>query len=79
MSALVLHQNGLRVTRFCGPESLRSPFSDSRMMVNITSELAPDLGKSVSLTMDQWINLVCFIRRMDDKEGMGITNAPEVE
>jgi len=34
-------------------------------------------GQYVQLTMDHWVDLVCFIRELDH-QGIGITSVPEV-
>jgi hypothetical protein len=67
-------RDGLTITTYCGPMEHESPNSNSRTMVQITTHR----GLFVGLTMDHWIDLVCFVRRMD-RECEDITNYSEVE
>ena len=66
-------RDGLAITTYAGPAEHNSPNSNSRVMVQITTWG----GQYVQLTMDHWIDLVCFIRELD-RQGIGITSAPEV-
>ncbi len=70
MSTTRLEQHGLSVNTFAGP--WESEHSKSRMHVQITTERG-----WAQLDMDQWINLVCFIRRLDEA-GLSIATTPEV-
>lgn len=56
----------LAINTFAG--SIRSEHADTRMMVQITAR-----DTYVQITMDEWIDLICFIRKMD-REGKGITS-----
>ncbi len=68
MAETVYDQNGVTLTTYVGPLPHRAPHSNSRMMVQLTVD-----NQYVQLTMDQWIDLVCLIRRMD-RAGTGILN-----
>lgn len=61
--------DGLSINTFAGP--WESTNSKSRTHVQITTSRG-----YVQLDMDQWIDLVCFIRRMD-RAGEGITSYAE--
>ena len=67
MSEIRYDRDGLTIATYAGPIPHDSPNSNSRMMVQIDYR-----GVYVSLPMDHWTDLVCFIRRMDS-EGIGIT------
>ena len=69
MSTTRLEQDGLSVNTFAGP--FESTNSKSRTHVQITAR------GHVQMDMDQWIDLVCFIRRLDE-QGLSITTTPEV-
>lgn len=56
----------LAINTFAG--SIHSEHADTRMMVQITAR-----DTYVQITMDEWIDLICFIRKMD-REGKGITS-----
>ena len=73
MSTTRYARDGLAITTYAGPAEHNSPNSNSRTMVQITTWN----GQYVGLTMDHWIDLVCFIRDLDS-EGIGITSAPEM-
>ena len=66
-------RDGLAITTYAGPAEHNSPNSNSRVMVQITTWG----GQYVGLTMDHWIDLVCFIRELD-RQGISITSAPEI-
>jgi hypothetical protein len=63
-------RDGLSLTTYAGPAEHNSPNTNSRVMVQITTHG----GKHVGLTMDHWVDLVCFIRELD-RQGIGITSA----
>jgi hypothetical protein len=65
-------RDGLALTTYAGPAEHRSPNSNTRAMVQITT-----WGGHVGLTMDHWIDLVCFIRRLD-RAGLSILTTPEI-
>ena len=73
MSVIRYARDGLIITTYAGPAEHSSPNTNSRTMVQITTWG----GQHVQLTMDHWVDLVCFIRALDH-EGLGITNAPEM-
>lgn len=73
MSTIRYSRGGLSVSTYAGPAGHRSPNTNSRVMVQITTRG----GQWVALTMDHWVDLVCFVRELD-RQGIGITNAPEV-
>lgn len=62
-------RDGLAINTFAGP--WESTNSKSRVHVQITTSRG-----FAQLDMDQWIDLVCFIRRMDEA-GKGITSYAE--
>jgi hypothetical protein len=70
MSTTRLEQDGLSVSTFAGP--WESANSKSRTHVQITTARG-----WTQLDMDQWIDLVCFVRRMDE-QNLSIRTAPEV-
>jgi hypothetical protein len=70
MSTTRYERDGLSVNTFAGP--WESTHSKSRMHVQITSQRG-----FAQLDMDQWIDLLCFVRELDRK-GLGIGSAPEV-
>jgi hypothetical protein len=70
MATTRYHRNGMQIDTYAGAEV--SPHSNSRMMVQISCG-----RKYVGLTMDQWIDLVCFIRELDET-GKGIRDKAEV-
>ena len=69
-------RDGLAIATYAGPAEHNSPHSNSRIMVQIDTR-QPGYAATIGLTMDHWIDLVCFIRELDRK-GIGITSAPEV-
>jgi len=75
MSALRWQGAGVGVSTFAGPEGC-NPNSGGRTCVQITATTAS--YRFVQMTMDDWIDLVCFIRRMD-AEGIGITSVQEID
>jgi hypothetical protein len=72
MSTLRYYRDGLSVNTYAGPAEHNSPNTNSRAMVQITS-----WGNFAGLTMDHWVDLVCFIRSLDER-GLGILSAPEI-
>ncbi len=72
MSTTRYVRDGLTVATYAGPAAHSSPNTNSRTMVQITTWDDQHIG----LTMDHWVDLVCFIRNLDAR-GLGITNAPE--
>lgn len=72
MSTTHYARDGLAITTYAGPEG-RNINSGGRVHVQITSH-----GSYVGLSMDHWIDLVCFVRELD-RLGVGITSAPEVD
>lgn len=70
MSTERFYRDGLSIVTFGGP--FESTNSKSRTHVQITAR------GHVQMDMDQWIDLVCFIRRLD-AAGAGITNYTEAE
>jgi hypothetical protein len=66
-------RDGLALTTYAGPAEHNSPNSNSRTMVQITTWG----GQYVGLTMDHWIDLVCFIRRLDHA-ALSILTTPEI-
>lgn len=73
MSTTRYSRDGLSVTTYAGPAEHSSPNTNARVMVQITTWG----GRYVQLTMDHWVDLVCFIREMD-MQGTGITDTPEI-
>ena len=73
MSTTRYARDGLAITTYAGPAEHHSPNTNSRTMVQITTWG----GEHVGLTMDHWVDLVCFIRELD-RQGIGITSAPEM-
>jgi hypothetical protein len=73
VSTLRYCRDGLSIATYAGPAEHNSPNTNSRAMVQITTHG----GQYVGLTMDHWVDLVCFIRRLD-KRGLGILNALEL-
>ncbi len=71
MSTTRYARDGLSVTTYCGPPG-RNINTGGRANVQITSD-----GAWIGLSMDHWVDLVCFIRSLDAR-GLGILNAPEV-
>ncbi len=72
MSTERYSRDGLSISTYCGPAEHNSPNTKSRVMVQITTHGGHYLG----LTMDHWVDLICFIRRMD-AQCLGITNYVE--
>jgi hypothetical protein len=72
VSTLRYCRDGLAVNTYAGPAEHHSPNTNSRAMVQITS-----WGSWLGLTMDHWVDLVCFIRSLDQRQ-IGILSAPEV-
>jgi hypothetical protein len=72
-------RNGLSVTTFAGPVGCNQ-FTGGRACVQITSHSlnSGDYQQWVCMTMDHWVDLVCFIRSMD-YASLGILSVPEVE
>ncbi len=71
MSTTRYSRDGLSITTYAGSAEHNSPNTNSRAMVQITTWQ----GEYVGLTMDHWVDLVCFIRSLD-RRGLGILNAP---
>jgi hypothetical protein len=76
MSTHRMSQDGLTISTYAGPADHQSPHSRSRMMIQI-DVVQRGYASTVGLTMDQWIDLVCFVRRLD-LEGHSILTTPEV-
>lgn len=75
MSTTRYNRNELTLTTYAGAEWLKAPHSQSRIRVQITNHA--NGREHITLSMDQWIDLVCFIREMDARQE-GITSVPEV-
>lgn len=74
MSRIVLSQDGLTISTYAGSNQLtETTNSKSRTCVQIDSGY-----DYATLNMDQWIDIVCFVRRMDE-QGIGIINTKEVD
>jgi hypothetical protein len=73
MSTTRYARNGLQIDTFAGPAENVFSATGSRIMVQLTTERG-----SVALTMDQWVDLVSWLRVLD-MQYTGITSAPEVD
>jgi hypothetical protein len=71
MSTTRYARDGLAITTYAGPAGA-NVYTGGRVHVQITSH-----GQHVGLSMDHWVDLVCFIRRLDE-QGIGVTSAPEI-
>ena len=74
MSTTRYARDGLTITTYAGPAVHNSPNTNSRIMVQITTWD----GNSIGLTMDHWVDLVCFIRELDHQD-VGITSTAVVD
>ena len=70
MSTTRYAKDGLNITTYAGPAGANVN-TGGRTHVQITSH-----GDWMGLSMDHWVDLVCFIRSLDE-QGLGITSAPE--
>jgi hypothetical protein len=77
LSTIRYDRNGLSIATYVGPAEHHSPNSNSRIMIQIDTR-QPGYAATVGLTMDHWIDLVCFVRELD-RQGIGIISAPEVD
>jgi hypothetical protein len=77
MSTTRYDRDGLSITTFAGPE-YANPNTGGRACVQINSHSlnSGDYQQWISMSMDHWVDLVCFIRRMDEA-GRGILNTME--
>lgn len=75
MSAIRHQSGGLTISTYAGGARAleRSPHTASQTCVQIGAD-----GEYVRLTMDQWVDLVCFIRSLDARS-IGITATPEID
>lgn len=76
MSTTRYERDGLILTTFAGPPGCNE-HAGGRACVQITSHSLNGYSQWMAMTMDHWIDLVCYIRELD-RLGLGITNAPEV-
>ena len=78
MSTTRYSKNGLVVSTHAGPADQIAPNSNSRMRIQISSNIVEPKLNYVILNMDEWIDLVCFIREMDNY-GIGILDVNEID
>lgn len=73
MATLRYKRNDVCITTYAGAEWEKAPNSQSRTRIQMSNHL----GQMIQFNMDQWIDLICFIREMDARNE-GITSVPEV-
>jgi len=76
MSTMRYSRAGLSISTYAGPEGCNKR-SGGRTMIQIDT-MQPGYAATIGLTMDHWIDLVCFIRQLD-QQNLGITTTPESE
>jgi hypothetical protein len=77
VSVIRYQRGGLTVSTFAGPEGC-NPHAGGRTCIQIDAASPTGSGcRWMTMGMDDWIDLVCFIRSLDER-GIGITSAPEV-
>lgn len=77
MSTTRYDRDGLSIVTFAGPVGCNK-HTGGRACVQIGSNSLSPIGRVLSMNMDHWVDLVCFVRRMD-AAGHGILSVPELE